>query len=187
MMIAGNQFRVHASSFFQPNIRQAEQIFLAALDWADLHGHEKVFDLYTGVGAIALTLAGHAGHVTGIEGSHLAIEDARENAALNGIEDTEFITGDVLETFNAGFLLKHGKPDLIVLDPPRSGTLIEIKKTINASGAKKVLYLSCNPVSLAFDLKQLSEVYRVTRIQPYDMLPHAPHLETLVMLEPKLP
>lgn len=187
MMLAGNQFRVHASSFFQPNIRQAEQIFMAARSWADLHGHEKVFDLYTGVGAIALTLAGHAGHVTGIEGSHLAIEDARENAALNGIEDTEFITGDVLETFNAGFLLKHGKPDLIVLDPPRSGTLIEIKKTINASGAKKLLYLSCNPVSLAFDLKQLSEVYRVTRIQPYDMLPHAPHLETLVMLEPKLP
>jgi 23S rRNA (uracil1939-C5)-methyltransferase len=187
MMLAGNQFRVHASSFFQPNIRQAEQIFLTARDWVDLQGHEKVFDLYTGVGAIALTLAAHAGYVTGIEGSHLAIDDARENAALNGIENTEFIAGDVLETFNAEFLRKHGNPNLIVLDPPRSGTLIEIKKTINASGAEKVLYLSCNPVSVAFDLKQLSEVYRVTRIQPFDMLPHTPHLETLVMLEPKHP
>jgi 23S rRNA (uracil1939-C5)-methyltransferase len=187
IMLAGNRFRVHASSFFQPNVRQAELIFLTAKDWVDLKGHEKVFDLYTGVGAIAITLAAHAGHVTGIEGSQMAIEDARVNAALNGVENTEFIAGDVLETFNTEFLLKYGKPHLIVLDPPRSGTLIEIKKTINASGAEKVLYLSCNPVSLAFDLKQLSAVYRVTRIQPFDMLPHTPHLETLVMLELKKP
>ena len=93
------------------------------------------------------------------------------------------LCGDILETFKSPFLDRHGKPDLIVLDPPRSGTLIEIKKTINASGAKNVIYLSCNPVSLAFDLKQLCEVYRISLIQPFDMLPHTHHLETLVLLE----
>jgi 23S rRNA (uracil1939-C5)-methyltransferase len=182
-MLGGNRFRLHASSFFQPNIRQVEKIFETLQNWADLSGREKVYDLYTGVGTLALSLAPGAKHVTGIEGSPFAIEDARENASMNGIENVEFLVGDILETFRPEFLLKHGKPDIIVLDPPRSGTLIEIKKTINASGAEKVIYLSCNPVSLAFDLKQLSEIYMVTRIQPFDMLPHTHHLETLVMLE----
>jgi 23S rRNA (uracil1939-C5)-methyltransferase len=185
LMLAGNMYRVHASSFFQPNTRQAEQIFLTAREWAGLQGKEKVYDLYTGAGAIALTLASQAGHITGIEGSPLAVEDARENAVLNGFDNVEFLTGDVLETFKPEFLQEHGRPDLVILDPPRSGTLIEIKKTIIASGAEKVLYLSCNPVSLAFDLKQLTTAYRVVRIQPYDMLPHTPHLETLVLLQRK--
>jgi 23S rRNA (uracil1939-C5)-methyltransferase len=181
--IAGIRFRIHASSFFQPNARQAENIFATARDWVSLKGNEKVYDLYTGVGTLALFLSGQAGHVTGIEGSSYAIADATENAILNDMQNTEFICGDILETFKSPFLNIHGKSDLIVLDPPRSGTLIEIKKTINASGAKNVLYLSCNPVSLAFDLKQLCEAYRVSRIQPFDMLPHTHHLETLVLLE----
>jgi 23S rRNA (uracil1939-C5)-methyltransferase len=185
MMLAGNLFRVHASSFFQPNTRQAERIFLTARDWVNLSGHEKVYDLYSGVGTIALFLASYARSVIAIEGFPLAVEDARENAQQNGINNVEFLTGDILQTFKPSFLSDHGKPDLIVLDPPRSGTLIEIKKTINSSGAEKVLYLSCNPVSLAFDLKQLSEMYKVTRIQPFDMLPHTPHLETLVLLQRK--
>jgi len=184
-MLGGNRFRVHASSFFQPNAWQAEKIFLTIQEWADLSGTEKAYDLYTGIGMIALFLAPGVKHITGLEGSPGAIEDARENASMNGIENTDFIVGDILETFRPEFLQKHGKADIIVLDPPRSGTLIEIKKTINQSGAKKVIYLSCNPVSLAFDLKQLTEVYKVTRIQPFDMLPHTHHLETLVMLERK--
>ncbi len=182
-VMGGNRFRVHAASFFQPNVKQAENIFNMVHNWANLSGTEKVYDLYTGIGTIALFLAPGAKHITGIEASPVAIEDARENAKMNGIENGEFLIGDILETFKPEFLLKHGKPAVIVLDPPRSGTLIEIKKTINASGAEKVLYLSCNPVSLAFDLKQLTEVYKVTRIQPFDMLPHTQHLETLVMLE----
>jgi 23S rRNA (uracil1939-C5)-methyltransferase len=182
-MIGGNRFRVHASSFFQPNVHQAEKIFGTIREWAGLNGTENVYDLYTGVGTIALFLAPGAKQVTGIEGSAVAIEDAQNNARMNGIENVNFMTGDILETFKPDFLQRKGKADLIVLDPPRSGTLIEIKKTINTSGAKKVIYLSCNPVSLAFDLKQLTEVYRVTRIQPFDMLPHTHHLETLVMLE----
>jgi 23S rRNA (uracil1939-C5)-methyltransferase len=181
--LAGYRFRIQAGSFFQPNVLQAEQILLTAKDWTELSGNEKVYDLYTGVGTIALFLASMATHITGIEGSSGAIEDAQENTSLNGIRNVEFLTGDILETFKSGFLAEHGKPDLVVLDPPRSGTLIEIKKTINTSGANKVLYLSCNPVSLAFDLKQLTEVYKVTRIQSFDMLPHTHHLETLVMLE----
>ena len=181
--IAGIRFRVHASSFFQPNVRQAENIFVTARNWANLKGSERIYDLYTGVGTLALFLSAQSGQVTGIEGSPLAIADATENAILNDIQNTEFICGDILETFKPSFLNRHGKPDLIVLDPPRSGTLIEIKKTINASGSKNVIYLSCNPVSLAFDLKQLSEVYSISLIQPFDMLPHTHHLETLVLLE----
>jgi 23S rRNA (uracil1939-C5)-methyltransferase len=183
--MAGIRFRIHASSFFQPNVKQAENIFVMARDWAKMTGHEKVYDLYTGVGTLALFLSGRAGHVTGIEGSLLAIADATENAILNNIQNTDFICGDILETFKPPFLSLHGKPDLILLDPPRSGTLIEIKKTINASGAKNVIYLSCNPVSLAFDLKQLCEIYSIRLIQPFDMLPHTHHLETLVLLEKK--
>lgn len=179
------QFRVHAGSFFQPNVLQAENIFNTIREWACLKGTEKVVDLYTGVGTIAQFLSASAAHVTGIEGSRLAIEDARASAEMNNAENLEFIQGDILETFTPEFIRKHGKPDVIVLDPPRSGTLIEIKKTINSSGAEKVIYLSCNPVSLAFDLKQLTEVYNISRIQPFDMLPHTHHLETLVMLERK--
>jgi 23S rRNA (uracil1939-C5)-methyltransferase len=175
------RFRIHASSFFQPNVNQAEQIFNLARNW--ISDCDRLYDLYTGVGSIALILARGIKEVIGVEGSSEAIADACENARMNGIQNAEFLTGDILETFKPSFLQVHGKPDLIVLDPPRSGTLIEIKKTICTSGARQVLYLSCNPVSLAFDLKQLSEAYRVIRIQPFDMLPHTHHVETLVLLE----
>lgn len=178
-----NNFRIHASSFFQPNVSQAEQIFRTIREWSGLNGSERIYDLYTGVGTIAHYLAPLAKHITGIEGSSYAIEDARTNAGMNKLKNIDFIKGDILETFTPEFISQNGKPDMIVLDPPRSGTLIEIKKAINSSGANKVIYLSCNPVSLAFDLKQLTEVYRVVRIQPFDMFPHTHHLETLVMLE----
>ncbi len=179
--VGGLTFRIHASAFFQPNIAQTEKILYMAREWAG--DCDRIYDLYTGVGVIALILSQGAGEVIGIEGSSSAISDALENARLNGIKNARFLTGDILETFKPQFLEAYGKPGLIVLDPPRSGTLIEIKKTINASGARKVLYLSCNPVSLAFDLKQLTEAYRVVRIQPFDMLPHTYQTETLVLLE----
>jgi 23S rRNA (uracil1939-C5)-methyltransferase len=179
----GFSLRIYANSFFQPNGLQASNIYKLIREWAGLTGRERVIDLYTGIGIIALFLASSAKEVLGIEGSSSSIEDARENARLNGIKNVEFMVGDILQTFNLNFLSQYGKPDLIVLDPPRSGTLIEIKKTILASGAEKILYLSCNPVSLAFDLKQLCEGYKIARIQPFDMLPHTSHLETLVLLE----
>ena len=181
----GFSFRIYATSFFQPNAMQAGNILKTLLEWAELRGMERVIDLYTGIGTIGLSLASYSKNVLGIEGSAASIEDARENARLNGIKNADFMVGDILRTFNQNFLSEYGRPDVIVLDPPRSGTLIEIKKTILASGAKKILYLSCNPVSLAFDLKQLCEGYNVTRVQPFDMLPHTSHLETLVLLEKK--
>jgi 23S rRNA (uracil1939-C5)-methyltransferase len=178
----GLLFRMHATSFFQPNVQQATQIFETARKWAGLTGKEKVYDLYCGVGTLSLFLSG-ADAVTGIEGSAQAVLDANANARINNIRNVKFITGDILKTFTPGFLEKRGRPEVVVLDPPRSGTLIEIKKTIMASRAKKVIYLSCNPVSLAYDLSQLYGVYHVTSIQPFDMLPHTHHLETLVLLE----
>ena len=178
-------FRISAPSFFQPNVEQAEQIINTLMLWAEFAGNETVYDLYTGVGSIALSVAPYVKGVTGIEGNTYAIEDARENAIFNKIYNVQFITGDILQTFNSGFIRENGKPSVIILDPPRSGTLIEIKKTINASGAAKVIYLSCNPVSLAFDLKQLSEVYTVEKIMAFDMFPHTHHLETLVLLSHK--
>lgn len=181
----GFSFRIYASSFFQPNAMQAANIFKLMTEWAGLTGRERVIDLYSGIGTIALFLAPYSKDILGIEGSSAAIEDARENARLNGIKNATFVVGDILQTFNFNFLMDYGKPDLIVLDPPRSGTLIEIKKTILVSGAEKLLYLSCNPVSLAFDLKQLAEGYTISRVQPFDQLPHTSHLETLVLLEKK--
>ena len=177
------RFRIHATSFFQPNVEQAENILGTIREWADLKGGERIYDLYTGVGTIAHFLAAGSENVIGIESSAQAILDACENANHNRTHNLSFMQGDILETFRPEFISKHGVPDIIVLDPPRSGTLIEIKKTINSCGAGKVIYLSCNPVSLAFDLKQLTEVYKVTRIMPFDMLPQTHHLETMVMLE----
>ena len=179
----GFTFRISANSFFQPNPLQAGNIFSLARQWSGLTGRERVIDLYTGVGTIALFLASYSKDILGIEGSSMAIEDARENARINGIRNASFIVGDILQTFNLNFLAEYGTIDMIILDPPRSGTLIEIKKTILASGAEKILYLSCNPVSLAFDLKQLCEGYHIIKIQPFDMLPHTSQLETLVLLE----
>jgi 23S rRNA (uracil1939-C5)-methyltransferase len=122
---SGNlDFRVNTTSFYQPNAAQASAIFSTIQEWADLKGNELVYDLYTGVGTIALYLAPSAKKVIGIEGSAQAIDDATENARINGIDNAEFLTGDILETFRPEFLQKHGNPDMIVLDPPRSGTLI---------------------------------------------------------------
>ena len=176
-------FRVSPKAFFQPNPYQATHIYNKVLEFAAPSGHELVYDLYTGAGTIASYLAPHVGKAIGIEGSAEAIDDANNNVVLNHLTNTEFITGDVLETFKPEFVTQHGKPDIIVLDPPRSGTLIEIKKTIVGSAPDKIIYVSCNPVSLAFDLTMLTNGYKVTQIQPYDMFPHTHHTETVVLLE----
>ena len=178
-------FTVSPASFYQPNPQQAEVIFKAIEDHCGLTGSENVVDLYCGVGTISLTLARKARTVTGIEGSPQAVEDAKRNAMLNRISNTDFICGDILETFTSGFLASHPRPDIIVLDPPRAGTLINIKKTIIESDALRVIYLSCNPISLATDLQMLSGKYDITHIQPFDMFPHTAHIETLVVMDLK--
>jgi 23S rRNA (uracil1939-C5)-methyltransferase len=176
------KFQISPFSFFQPNPFQAINIYRTIKEYAQLKGTEIVYDLYTGIGTIAIYLSKQAYKITGIEGALSSIEDARKNAAINNIKNTTFIKGDILETFTFEFVGKHGKPDLIILDPPRSGTLVEIKKTILLAEPAKIIYVSCNPVSLAWDLKQLVEKYDVAGIQPFDMFPHTNHLETLVLL-----
>jgi 23S rRNA (uracil1939-C5)-methyltransferase len=179
------KFQIGSSSFFQPNLNQAIEIYKKVKEFAQLKHSENVVDLYTGIGTIACYLSREANKVTGIEGSISAIEDANANAKINHIKNIEFITGDILKTFTQDFIKKRGKPDVIVLDPPRSGTLIEIKKTILASEPSRIIYISCNPVSLAWDLKQLTDKYKVVAIQPFDMFPHTHHLETVVLLSNK--
>lgn len=178
-------FRLSAKSFFQPNRAQAQAIYQAIVDVAHFTPNDLVYDLYTGVGSIACYVAPKVGKVIGIEGTPEAINDACYNAEQNGITNAAFLAGDILETFKPAFVARHGKPDVIVLDPPRSGTLIEIKRTIVEAQPRKIIYLSCNPVSLAFDLKMLTNGYHVSYIQPFDMFPHTHHVETLVVLERK--
>ncbi len=182
-MANGLKFRISPQSFYQPNPAQAELIFKTVWEKVDLQENETLVDLYCGIGALTLSANKNRGRFIGIENSPSAIADADCNAAQNGFANTEFICGDVLETFTPKFLSDRGSPDVVILDPPRSGTLIEIKKTILAASPRKIIYLSCNPVSLAFDLKMLLENYRITYIQPFDQFPHTHHLETLVVLE----
>jgi len=154
-VIDDTHFTYSPQSFFQPNPLQAAALYRYIADHAQLTGTETLYDLYTGAGTIACFLAPRAKQVIGIEGNPIAIGDARINAALNNLHNTQFITGDILETFTPSFIDSHPKPNLIILDPPRSGTLIEIKKAIRYAAPEKIIYVSCNPVSLAWDLKQL--------------------------------
>jgi 23S rRNA (uracil1939-C5)-methyltransferase len=179
------KFQISPLSFFQPNIEQAKRIYKKVKEFAQLNHNETVIDLYTGIGTIACYLSSEAKSIIGIEGSDSAIKDANSNARINTIQNIEFIKGDILETFNRDFIKKHGSPDVIIIDPPRSGTLIEIKKTILFSEPSRIIYVSCNPVSLAWDLKQLTEKYEVVAIQPFDMFPHTHHFETIVLLSIK--
>ena len=179
----GLTFNMSPRSFYQPNPEQADQIYRMISKLADLQGDEMVVDLYSGIGTIALTVASKCRKVIGIEGSPDACNDAVRNATLNGITNAEFINGDCLETFNDSFLARYGNPGVVILDPPRSGTLIEIKKTILKAQPHRIIYLSCNPLSLAFDLKMLTQGYNISCIQPFDQFPHTHHLETLVVLE----
>ena len=177
-------FRYSPQSFFQPNPLQAAALYRQVKEYAALTGSETVYDLYTGIGSIACYVAKEAKQVFGIEGNATAIMDANDNAKLNNLNNTQFITGDILETYRPDFIDSHPQADVIILDPPRSGTLIEIKKVILYAAPQKIIYVSCNPVSLAWDLKQLcAGGYHVTAIQPFDMFPHTHHVETVCLLE----
>ncbi len=177
------RYRISPRTFYQPNAMQAYQIYQKILAFASFKRQELVYDLYSGAGTIACFVAAQVEKVIGIEGSEDAVKDAIYNAESNGLTNAHFIYGDVLQTFTSEFIAKCGKPHTIILDPPRSGTLIEIKKTIIQSSPDKIIYLSCNPVSLAFDLTMLTTHYKIVEIQPFDMFPHTHHLETLVLME----
>lgn len=176
------RFKVGPKSFFQTNTKQAEVLYGIAKNFADLKGHETVYDLYCGTGSIGIFLSDKARKVIGVEMIEEAINDAKENATLNGISNTVFYTGDASLVCTDDFFNQHGKPDVIITDPPRVGMHEKLVMQILAMAAPIVVYVSCNPSTQARDLQLLSEKYDVTAIQTVDMFPHTHHIETVVKL-----
>jgi 23S rRNA (uracil1939-C5)-methyltransferase len=179
------KYKISPQSFFQTNSYQAKNLYDIVKDFAGLTGSENVFDLYTGTGSIALYLSDAANTITGIEYIESAIEDAHENAAINDIKNCNFLCGDMAKTFTPQFIASHGKPDVIITDPPRAGMHPDVVEMINNIAAPKVVYVSCNPTTQARDLQILSNVYSIKKIQPVDMFPHTTHVECVVLLEKK--
>ena len=179
----GLRFKVGPKSFYQTNTDQAYILYKVARDFASLSGQELVFDLYTGTGTIANFVAHEARQVIGIEYVPEAIEDARENSRINGIDNTLFYAGDMKDILNRDFITKHGRPDVIITDPPRAGMHSDVVDVILFAAPKRVVYVSCNPATQARDLQMLDKDYQVTAVQPVDMFPHTQHVENVVLLE----
>ena len=179
------QFKIGPKSFFQTNTKQGEQLYKVARDFAELSGNEIVYDLYCGTGSIGIFVSKKAKKIIGVEMIAAAIEDAKENAALNNLKDTAFFAGDVIEVCNDDFFAEHGRPDVIITDPPRAGMHEKLVRKILDMAAPTVVYVSCNPATQARDLNLLDEKYAVTKIQPVDMFPHTLHIENVVQLKLK--
>ncbi|MGQ0739264.1 MAG: 23S rRNA (uracil(1939)-C(5))-methyltransferase RlmD [Bacteroidota bacterium] len=179
------QFKIGPKSFFQTNTGQAEQLYRVTRDFAELRGTETVYDLYCGTGSIGIFVSGKAKKIIGVEMIEAAIADAKENAALNNITSAEFFTGDVIDVCNDDFFAAHGRPDVIITDPPRAGMHEKLVKKILDMEAPTVVYVSCNPATQARDLRLLDEKYTVTKVQPVDMFPHTHHIENVVQLKLK--
>ncbi len=179
----GLRFKISPKSFYQTNSEQAYELYKVAREFAGLTGEELVYDLYTGTGTIANFVARNARRVIGIEYVPEAIEDAKINSALNEIENTLFFAGDMKDVLNDEFLETHGRPDVIITDPPRAGMHDDVVKTILRANPERVVYVSCNSATQARDLSLLDENYRVRAVQPVDMFPHTHHVENVVLLE----
>ena len=178
----GLQFKVGPKSFYQTNSRQAYKLYSIAREFAGLTGDEIVYDLYTGTGTIANFIARKVKKVIGIEYVTEAIEDAKVNAALNNLGNTSFFAGDMKDILTPELIATHGKPDVIITDPPRAGMHDDVTDTILAASPKRIVYVSCNPATQARDLNRLSVKYRVCKVQPVDMFPHTHHVENVVLL-----
>lgn len=177
------EYQIGPKSFFQTNTKQAERLYEKIALFADLKGNEKVVDLYTGLGSIALYVSKDCTKIIGIEEIPQAIDDANKNMALNKISNAEFIVGDCKDAFNEEFLHKYGKPDVIIVDPPRAGLHKDVVDTLNRSGADKIVYVSCNPATQARDIALMQEQYGIIEMQPVDMFPHTHHIENIVSLK----
>lgn len=177
------KFKISPKSFFQTNTRQAEVLYTITRDFAGLTGNEVLYDLYCGTGSIGIFCSGGAKKVVGIELIEEAIADAKENAAINGLEHCSFFAGDVSEVCTDAFFAEHGRPDVIITDPPRAGMHEKLVQQILRMRAPKVVYVSCNPATQARDLQLLDEAYRITKLQPVDMFPHTHHIENVALLE----
>ena len=176
-------YKIGPKSFFQTNTNQAEVLYNKALEFSQLKGDENVYDLYTGIGSIALYLAHQCKQVVGIEEIEPAIQDALQNQKLNGIENAVFYAGDVKNILTDTFAERHGKPDLIITDPPRAGMHGSVVDMLLQLEAPRIVYVSCNPSTQARDLKLLSEKYQVTKVQGVDMFPHTHHIESVACCE----
>lgn len=179
----GLRFKINAKSFYQTNSKQAYELYKVTRDFAGLSGNELVYDLYTGTGTIAQFVAKKARKVVGIEAVPDAIEAAKENATLNDIDNAEFYVGDMKQVFNESFIAAHGKPDVVITDPPRDGMHPEVVKQLLELAAPKIVYVSCNSATQARDLSILDSLYKVTKVQPVDMFPQTYHTENVVLLE----
>lgn len=177
------QFKIGPKSFFQTNTRQGEELYKITRSFAELTGTETLYDLYCGTGSIGIFCSKNAGKIIGVEVIEAAIEDAKENAALNQLTKTHFYAGDVIKVCDDNFFKNHGQPDVIITDPPRAGMHDKLVQKINDMAAPTVVYVSCNPATQARDLALLDEKYRVTKIQPVDMFPHTLHIENVVQLK----
>ena len=179
------RFKINPKSFFQTNSAQAQRLYSFVAEFADLKGDETVYDLYTGTGTIALFLAGNCKRVIGIEYVEEAIADAKINAQYNGFDNTEFYAGDMAKVLTSEFIALHGRPDVVITDPPRAGMHEKVVEQLLATESPKIVYVSCNPATQARDLKLLSDKYEVAKIQPVDMFPHTQHVENVVELRLK--
>lgn len=177
------KFKVGPKSFYQTNTDQAYHLYCVARSFAQLTGGELVYDLYTGTGTIANFVAHQAKQVIGIEYVPEAIEDAKENSHVNGINNTLFYAGDMKDILTDDFIQGHGQPDVIITDPPRAGMHADVVKVILNAAPKRIVYVSCNPATQARDLQLMDADYKVAAVQPVDMFPHTPHVENVVLLE----
>ena len=179
----GLRFKIGPKSFYQTNSDQAYRLYSVAREFAALGGNEVVYDLYTGTGTIAQFVSRQAAKVVGIEYVPEAIADARVNAENNGITNCEFFAGDMKDVLTEAFIEEHGRPDVIILDPPRAGIHPDVAAVILKAAPQRMVYVSCNPASQARDLAILCRDYRITAVQPVDMFPHTMHVENVVALE----
>ncbi len=178
----GLRFRVGPKSFYQTNSRQAYELYKVAREFAGLTGKELVYDLYTGTGTIANFVSRQASKVIGIEYVPEAIEDAKVNSERNGIDNTLFYAGDMKDVLNDEFIAEHGRPDVMIVDPPRAGMHGDVVDTILRAEPEVIVYVSCNPATQARDLALLDTLYKVVAVQPVDMFPHTQHVENVVKL-----
>lgn len=178
----GLRFRVGPKSFYQTNSHQTYKLYSVARNFAKLTGDELVYDLYTGTGTIACFIASQASHVIGIEYVPEAIEDAKVNAAINNLNNTEFYAGDMKDVLTSDFIAEHGRPDVMIVDPPRAGMHEDVVNVILEARPKLIVYVSCNPATQARDLALLHTSYDIEAVQPVDMFPHTQHVENVVAL-----
>jgi len=175
-------FEIAANAFFQTNTKQAERLYEVVAEHADLQPTDLVYDLYSGAGAISLFIAERVRHVVGVELVEEAVENARRNAAANNVKNVSFVSGDMMKIFREEFIEEHGKPDVLIVDPPRAGMHPKVVKQILHLKPARFVYVSCNPLSQARDLAALKDVFTIEAVQPVDLFPHTHHVENVVKL-----